>query len=259
MNLQQPSGWPRWLWQLLPSVFGLIFMPLAQAEVSHVSINQRLFDLAKPPLIKVNIVAGPQDPDRLQFILRQKSGEEKLMVQQINNYMLLLMGVEEVNDPNALLLVQQYQGEQWLEIGQLPVFSKSVPVGNPPDPSRFSLYRNPTVKKVPESAVVATKPAITPATKAAPAVPAAVARDGQCTLEYHGTETLWRLATQYAKQWHTNVYAAALAIMAANPKAFVKGKPGNLRSDVRLHCPAAPQWELYADKTLAKEKFEALM
>jgi hypothetical protein len=298
MERRQAMRWRQWLGYFSGSLFGLLLIPLAQADVTHVSINQRLFDLGKLPLIKVNIVAAPTDPERMQFILRQKSGEEKLMVQQINNYMLLLMGLDEVTDANALLLVQLYQTDQWQEINQLPLFAKSVPVGNPPDPARFSMYRNPVKstnvtapEQVPTTVVAAptpikpipasTYPVKTSAATATDQVPAAavtapapikpasashnpaatasaaVGAPTQCLLDYHGTETLWHLASRYAKQWHTHVYAAALAIMEANPKAFVKGKPGNLRSDAQLHCPQPEQWQSYTDKNLAKEKFEA--
>ncbi|MBO1270613.1 hypothetical protein J3L11_03005 [Shewanella sp. 4t3-1-2LB] len=287
MERREAMRWHQWLGYFSGSLFGLLLIPLAQADVTHVSINQRLFDLGKLPLIKVNIVAAPTDPDRMQFILRQKSGEEKLMVQQINNYMLLLMGLDEVTDANALLLVQLYQTDQWQEINQLPLFAKSVPVGNPPDPARFSMYRNPIksanvtapeqvpttvvaapapIKPIPASTYpVKTSAATVPDQVPAPIKPASASHNPaatasaptQCLLDYHGTETLWHLASRYAKQWHTHVYAAALAIMEANPKAFVKGKPGNLRSDAQLHCPQPEQWQSYTDKNLAKEKFEA--
>ncbi|MCL1075305.1 hypothetical protein [Shewanella dokdonensis] len=269
MKISRVTTGFHWLGCLGCGLLGLLLMPLAQAEVTHVSINQRLFDLGKLPLIKVNIVAAPTDPDRMQFILRQKSGEEKLMVQPINNYLLLLMGLDEVTDADALLLVQLYQTNQWQEISQLPLFAKTVPVGNPPDPARFSMYRNPVKPSVlPPSEIVPATEVVPPAPMPASRAPEPVAppkkavteiASAQCLLDYHGTETLWHLASRYAKQWRTHVYAAALAIMEANPKAFVKGKPGNLRSDAQLHCPQPAQWQSYQDKALAKEKFEALL
>ncbi|MFQ6371870.1 FimV family protein [Shewanella sp. YIC-542] len=236
----------------------LLHFPL-QAEVTHVSLNQRLFDLGKLPLIKVNIVSAPTDLQRLQFLLRQQSGEEKLMVQPVNPYLLLLMGIEEVTDPNAVLLVQQYRVDNWQEIGQLPLFDPSVPVADPPDPARFSMYRNGSGQlqaHVPDAPLNET-----PSAPAAP-MSAVVAPDVQssadCLLDYHGRETLWRLASRYGKTWHTHVYAAALAIMEANPQAFVKNKPGQLRRDASLQCPQPAQWQRYADKKVAREKFEAL-
>ncbi|QSX33254.1 fimbrial protein FimV [Shewanella avicenniae] len=259
----------------------------AWAGTSHVSINQRLFDLGKIPLIKLNIVSDVTDTERLQFIVQQQSGEERLMVDRINDFMYLLQGIDEVTDPDAKLVVNEYLQQRWLTVASLPLFADSVPVADPPSSKKLSLYRHiePSVA-VPALEATAAKSAPTPNAaktaspqKAISAAPesAAVASvnssvkssanssanssaymDG-CRLDYNGSQTLWRLANRYAKEWNTNVYAAALGILEANPKAFYRGNPSSLRRDAQLRCPSAQLLAQYADKKVAEKKFDALL
>ncbi len=106
----------------------MLLTSVARAETAHVSINQRMFELGHLPLIKVNVVADSEDMTRLEFIVRQQGAAEKLMVQPINRYMVLLLGIDEVTDKQAELLVREYRINRWYELKRLPLFDTSVPV-----------------------------------------------------------------------------------------------------------------------------------
>lgn len=106
----------------------MLLTSVARAETAHVSINQRMFELGHLPLIKVNVVADSEDMTRLEFIVRQHGAAEKLMVQPINRYMVLLLGIDEVTDKQAELLVREYRINRWHELKRLPLFDTSVPV-----------------------------------------------------------------------------------------------------------------------------------
>ncbi|WP_342197593.1 FimV/HubP family polar landmark protein [Shewanella algae] len=106
----------------------MLLTSVARAETAHVSINQRMFELGHLPLIKVNVVADSEDMSRLEFIVRQQGAAEKLMVQPINRYMVLLLGIDEVTDKQAELLVREYRINRWHELKRLPLFDTSVPV-----------------------------------------------------------------------------------------------------------------------------------
>ncbi len=106
----------------------MLLTSVARAETAHVSINQRMFELGHLPLIKVNVVAESEDMTRLEFIVRQQGAAEKLMVQPINRYMVLLLGIDEVTDKQAELLVREYRINRWHELKRLPLFDTSVPV-----------------------------------------------------------------------------------------------------------------------------------
>lgn len=135
--------WPSMCVWLLVSVCGLS-VPPSVAEVAHVSINLRMFDVGKLPLLKINIVSNISDTDRLQFIMHQAGGDERLMVSRINDFMLLVQGVDEVTDKQAVLQVKEYRDNYWFDVAALPLFIDSVPVGSPPDNKKLALYKQQT-------------------------------------------------------------------------------------------------------------------
>ncbi|QYJ78483.1 FimV/HubP family polar landmark protein [Shewanella acanthi] len=93
-----------------------------QAKVSHVSINTLMFELGKYPKMRLNVITDNQDITRLEFVVQQSSGEEKLMAEQLNRFLVLLTGVDDVTDPNARLSVREYRVDHWLEVKSLPLF-----------------------------------------------------------------------------------------------------------------------------------------
>ncbi len=269
----------------------MLLTSVTRAETAHVSINQRMFELGHLPMLKVNVVADSEDMTRLEFIVRQQGAAEKLMVQPINRYMVLLLGIDEVTDKQAELLVREYRINRWHELKRLPLFDTSVPVAlrsnrarvfgeQMPSESQRAAVQATTgaseavqlsavqAQRVQEVAVQADaepqSPGMSSASQAVAApdsqvkAPPIEKREQGCMLDFDGTETLWRVASRYAENNHTHVYGAMLAIFEANPKAFSRGNIRNLRSDAKLHCPSSRLLQSYEDKAAAKEKFEQM-
>lgn len=63
-------------------LFILVCSASSMAQVSHVSINNMMFELGTYPKMRLNVITDNQDITRLEFVLRQSSGEEKLMAQE---------------------------------------------------------------------------------------------------------------------------------------------------------------------------------
>ncbi|MFB2652569.1 FimV/HubP family polar landmark protein [Shewanella seohaensis] len=106
-------------------LFALVCSVCVQAQVSHVSINSRMFDLGAYPKMRVNVITDNQDMTRLEFAVQQSGGEEKLMAEQLNRFLVLLTGVEDVTDPKARLLVREYRVDRWYEVKNLPLFDNA--------------------------------------------------------------------------------------------------------------------------------------
>ncbi|RTR40454.1 hypothetical protein EKG38_00585 [Shewanella canadensis] len=242
----------------------------AHAQITHVSINQQLFGLGDYPKLRVNIVSGHENLDKMQFIVRQTSGDERLMVKPINNFMLLLTGVDDVVDPSAQLIVKEYRVNQWQLVKTFPLFSdeqiaKGFSAKTQPKPKA----KQKQVKQKTEikSDVAASTNSTQNAKPASAALLAAQTSNSStvvdltqanCVLDYDGNQTLWRIGTQYSQEWEMGTYGAMLAIFEANPRAFNKGEISGLRADVTLLCPSVPLKEKYSDNQTAKRIYEKL-
>ncbi|WP_394147708.1 hypothetical protein [Shewanella atlantica] len=237
----------------------------AYAQITHVSINQQMFGLGDYPKLRVNIVSGHENFDKMQFIVRQSSGDERLMVKPINNFMLLLTGVDDVLDPSARLIVKEYRINQWQLVKTIALFSdEQIAKGFRVKPEAKRQQIQPKTELKTEQAVSAIKKPAKPASAALLA-----AKTGQgatsvslteddCVLDYDGKQTLWRIGSQYSKEWEVGTYGAILAIFEANPKAFNKGEIGGLRADSVLLCPSLSLREKYRDSAMAKRIYEQL-
>ncbi|MFB2726642.1 FimV/HubP family polar landmark protein [Shewanella mangrovisoli] len=106
-------------------LFALVCSACVQAQVSHVSVNSRMFELGAYPKMRVNVITNNQDMTRLEFAVLQSGGEEKLMAEQLNRFLVLLTGVEDVTDPKARLLVREYRVDRWYEVKNLPLFDNT--------------------------------------------------------------------------------------------------------------------------------------
>ncbi|WP_394203834.1 FimV/HubP family polar landmark protein [Shewanella waksmanii] len=249
----------------------MIVQPHALAKVSHVSINQQSFILGGYPNLRVNIVSQHDSIDKLQFIAVQASGQERLMIQPINNFMLQLTGVEDINDPNALLLVKEYRVNKWREVKRIALFNGDMKIPTEltdemPTPQlqqlSSKLSQQPSQQpsqqqsqqaiSKPQQDIVATQVARVAKLEASEAA------DHQCQLQTEPTQTLWRIGSHYAKQWQMSPYGAILAIYTANPKAFNKGNINSLRADIGLLCPTDEVKQAYSDAKAAKLQFEQL-
>lgn len=219
----------------------------AQARLSHVSINKSQFTLGEYPRLRVNIVSERSDLSRLEFVVRQGTREEKLMVEPLNNFMLLLFGVDNVTDANAELVVREYVVNQWQEYKVIPLFGGTERVAKAPS----APPRKAAELLAPESVPVA-KP-----TPAQMSLASAANDSGGCAVEYQPGETLWRIASRYAPRWNTNVYSTMMALFDANPRAFTKGKISGLKQDAKLECPSPALLGRYPDTREARRIFEA--
>ncbi|WP_372871533.1 FimV/HubP family polar landmark protein [Shewanella sp.] len=230
-------------------------LPSAEARLSHVSINKSQFTLGEHPRLRVNIVSERSDFSRLEFVVRQSKGEEKLMVEPLNNFMLLLTGVENVSDSAAQLVVREYVVNQWREAKVIPLFSEAkglVPLTPKPRPQAQVPVK---VAAVSGNLSASASNTQTPQIKSAPVTDNEP--EESCSVDYQQGETLWRIASRYAPRWNTNVYATMLALFDANPKAFNKGKIGGLKQNAKLDCPSPALLARYPDITDAKLVFEA--
>ncbi|MGE6433805.1 hypothetical protein [Shewanella baltica] len=217
----------------------LFFTPYVNAQVEHISLHKRLFELGKLPMLKLNIVVSSDELVNLEFVLAQHNDEEVLLVQQLNPFMLLLLGVVPVTDINAKIIVRHSTQAQWHEFMTVGLFSendlesKNKQVGN----YQVLLTQKPSQQQ-----------AITLNTKA-----------DTCLLNYTGNETLWRLGIQYAEVWHVNTYVAMLAIYYTNIHAFNQQKINGLRRDAKLYCPPTSLLLKWENNESAKAEFRVML
>lgn len=274
----------------LLGLLALMCSATAVAQVSHVSINSRMFELGAYPKMRLNVITDNQDMTRLEFVVHQSTGEEKLMAQQLNRFLILLTGVEDVTDPKALLLVREYRVDRWFEVKSLPVFgADKTPESQVAEPKLASTQiTKPVVDSTAKTTLASAEPTAmapiaaaattntasspkgqstlmdapltptltpTPHSNPKPSPSTALASE-ECVLNYAANETLWRIANRYAAQWEVNMYGAMLAIYDANPKAFAKNKINALKKNATLYCPSREMLTRYADAGEAKAIFE---
>ncbi|WP_338725940.1 FimV/HubP family polar landmark protein [Shewanella baltica] len=108
-------------------LLALVCSAQSMAQVSHVSVNSRMFELGGYPKLRVNVIADNQDMSRLEFVVQQAGGEEKLMVEALNRFLVLLTGVEDVKDDKAKLLVREYRLDRWYEVKSINLFGEAKP------------------------------------------------------------------------------------------------------------------------------------
>jgi len=268
----------------LLGLLALMCSATAVAQVSHVSINSRMFELGAYPKMRLNVITDNQDMTRLEFVVHQSTGEEKLMAQQLNRFLILLTGVEDVTDPKALLLVREYRVDRWFEVKSLPVFGADktpAPEVAEPKPATTQITKS-VVGSTAKATLAGAEPTVmTPIAAAATDMtntasspkgqstlmdapltpndkpsPSTALTSEECVLNYSANETLWRIANRYAAQWEVNMYGAMLAIYDANPKAFAKNKINALKKNATLYCPSKEMLTRYADAGEAKTIFE---
>lgn len=245
----------------------------ALASVEHISIHSKQFSLGQHPQIHVNIVSDNKAMNRLAFFVVQAQGEEKLMVHEANDFKVSLVGVEDVTDPNALLLVREYQIEHWSEVASIALFADAE-VQQVVKTSNRLANKNPGHKVNVKGAAdglnsqgAATLSMASMASGAKSTISPLSFSSSNLTNSSNGTQpacllvsdgTLWSIATRYAVSQQTHVYAAVLAIYEANPSAFVRGQLSQLRADADLSCPKAELLAKYQDVSAARAQFERM-
>lgn len=243
-------------------LFALMCSFATVAKVYHVSINTRMFELGAYPEIRLNIVADEPDARNLKFVLRQSTGDEKLIVLQLNRFLVVLVGMKKVTDPMAKLLVQEHRGDRLYEIKNLPLFDDmdmtSVLANKPASTkAKEANTEEPTSTNTPVTQpTIPTKPTVSSVLK--PASPEnnvlKPTSSEDCTLDIQN-ETLWSTANRYAVQWKVSGYSAMLAIHDANPRAFANNRINALMKGSILYCPSKEVLARYPDPLEAKKIF----
>ncbi|MBB1440387.1 hypothetical protein H5202_17240 [Shewanella sp. SG41-4] len=255
-------------------VFGLLgYIATSMAQVNHVSINSRQFELNNLPQLKINIVAQNDDASRLGFYIRQLDDsldgrnvlQQKLTVQGINRFLLQLSGTDIINDSNAQLIITENTATGAVTLAVIALFDAPYSVnsatltsnvGNPRvspvaniTSARVSKSRQDDSRLAPASSVPERQPAPSPIE---------TSQQARCLIERDNSDTLWRIANRYKDQWHTSVYGAMLAIFEANLLAFSKQRIHLLLKDVALNCPSTAILTEYNNKAVDKKVFEAV-
>ena len=129
-------------------LLALVCSAPSMAQVSHVSVNSRMFELGGYPKLRVNVIADNQDMSRLEFVVQQAGGEEKLMVEELNRFLVLLTGFEDVKDDKAKLLVREYRLDRWYEVKSINLFGEAKPTSAALSMSAASGSKNTTTALV---------------------------------------------------------------------------------------------------------------
>lgn len=133
-------------------LLALVCSAPSMAQVSHVSVNSRMFELGGYPKLRVNVIADNQDMSRLEFVVQQAGSEEKLMVEELNRFLVLLTGVEDVKDDKAKLLVREYRLDRWYEVKSINLFGEAKPTSAALTAKAASGSKNTTTALVPKRA-----------------------------------------------------------------------------------------------------------
>ena len=228
-----------------------LFSTTVIAEVSHVSINQRLFELGGYPKLKVNIVSSHKNPNKVQFFLRQSVGEERLVAKSLNSFSLLVSGVEDVVDNEAVLVVKEHRINRWREVSVLSIFdggSVNSQTGEEIASTPLPVNAQQPVKSSKEIA----------STRTASTAMVTVKVKDNCNIDFNGSETLWRIGLRQSNVWGISTYGAMLAIFDANPRAFRKDSINGLRADAQLQCPSQATLDKYSDAVAAEELYDSM-
>jgi FimV-like protein len=259
-------------------VFGLLgYIATPMAQVNHVSINSRQFELNNLPQLKINIVAQNDDASRLGFYIRQlddsldgnKVVQQKLAVQSINRFLLQLKGTDIISDVNAQLIVTEDTAKGAVTLAVMALFdapysvnsatlvsnvvtSRVLPVAKDTTSGKASKKHQQDDRRLEQAS---SEPELSELSELSTAESS---HQAICVIERDNSDTLWRIANRYKEQWHTSVYGAMLAIFEANLMAFSKQKIHLLLKDVPLHCPSKAILAEYNNKAVDRKVFEVI-
>jgi FimV-like protein len=262
-------------------VFGLLgYIATPMAQVNHVSINSRQFELNNLPHLKINIVAQNDDASRLGFYIRQlddsldgnKVVQQKLAVQSINRFLLQLKGTDIISDVNAQLIVTEDTAKGAVTLAVMALFdapysvnsatlvsnvvtSRVLPVAKDTTSGKASKKHQQDDRRLEQAS---SEPELSELSELSEPSTAESSHQAICVIERDNSDTLWRIANRYKEQWHTSVYGAMLAIFEANLMAFSKQKIHLLLKDVPLHCPSKAILAEYNNKAVDRKVFEVI-
>ena len=235
----------------------------AHAQVSHISINKRLFELGQHPSLKLNIVSSHNSFNKVQFSIRQADGEERLVSEPITGFMLRVSGINEVTDKKAVLVVKEYRVNRWYQVKVISLFNEDMPE-SAMDRHYTADRLTPTKQgtQVSDAVLADNKLAVAlgwrEESSTAKQVNTTAAIAETCLLAFNGRESLWRVANREASTWGISPYGAMLAIFETNPKAFNQQSIHGLKADARLVCPSADTLAKYSNPTTSEQQFSAM-
>ncbi|GIU41067.1 hypothetical protein TUM4438_03910 [Shewanella sairae] len=247
---------------IILALMTLLMLAPAYAKVSHVSINQRLFELGGQPQLKLNIVSSHNSVKKLQFTIRQTDGEERLSLEPLNNFKIKVAGIESVTDKNAVLIVKEYRINRWYQLKVISLFNEALP-----ESAMNSYYTSDRAKAKVSEQGTRMSDAVMADDKLAAAlgwgeeastVKISLNSSQACDVAFNGKESLWRVANRHAPQWGLSAYGAMLAIYESNLKAFNQLSIHGLRADAKLKCPSASIIEKYQNAKAAEKAFSAM-
>ncbi|MEZ9596719.1 FimV/HubP family polar landmark protein [Shewanella sp. 10N.261.52.F9] len=242
------------------TLIGLLMLTPAYAQVSHVSINQSLFELGENPNLKLNIVSSHNNLKKVQFSVRQADGEERLSTHPLNSFKVQVAGVSKVTDKNAVLIIKEYRVSRWYQVKIISLFNQGLP-----ESAMDSYYTADRSKaseqgtQVSEAVLADNKLAVALGFGEEPSIqkPQVMVPDN-CSITFNGKESLWRVANRQAKLWGLSAYGAMLAIYESNPNAFNKQSIHGLKADAKLNCPSKDILEKHQNAKTAEQEFSAM-
>ncbi|GIU23876.1 hypothetical protein L2719_04870 [Shewanella schlegeliana] len=238
--------------RVILALAGLMMLTTAHAQVSHVSINERQFEFGQHPTLKLNIVSSHNNLKKVQFSIRQGSGEERLIAKPLTSFMVQVTGVDDVVDKEAVLIVKEYRVNRWHQVKVLSLFNANIPQAEMDAQNTASHLSISTALK-PSEPLAANKGGVRVS-----GANVLVSRLDDCQIEFDGKETLWRVANRQSKRWGISPYGAMLAIFERNPDAFNRRSIHGLKSEAKLECPSMTTLEKYADAKAAEKQFDAM-
>ncbi|ABV89088.1 FimV/HubP family polar landmark protein [Shewanella pealeana] len=231
----------------------MMLLSTAHAQVSHVSINERQFEFGEHPSLKLNIVSSHSNLKKVQFSIRQASGEERLISKPLTSFMVEVTGIDDVVDKDALLIVKEYRVNRWHQVKVLSLFNANTPeleIDSHHSASHSLPSENRTQS---EAKSVALNSGIRVS-----GADVIVSRLDDCQVDFDGKESLWRIANRQSQRWGISPYGAMLALFEANPKAFNQHSIHGLKANGKLECPSMSTLEKYADAKAAEKQFDAI-
>ncbi|MGS0682727.1 FimV/HubP family polar landmark protein [Shewanella sp. 125m-7] len=237
--------------RIILALASLFMLTTAHAQVSHVSINERQFELGQHPNLMLNIVSSHSNLKKVQFSIRQANGEERLISKPLTRFKVQVTGIDDVVDKEAVLVIKEYRVNRWYQVKVINLFD--VNRAQAEMDSDYIASRSAMVDLGTQDQVAAVANGIRVS-----GAEVIVSRLDDCQIEFDGKESLWRIGNRQAKRWGISPYGAILAIFERNPKAFNQQSINGLKARAKLACPSMATLEKYTDAKGAEKQFNAM-
>lgn len=235
------------LYRMIGLLSCYLFSNYTCAALDYISLHDIELNTPNALAIKLNIVES-QDKSSLKFVLQQAQYTQELSYQRLNQYMLRVKGNRGITD-KATLTVYTSIDNDWKKFNHIIITDTSIQT----TPSNNSNVSAKTSAQSPEE-ITRKIPGNRPNQKPS----AELSSTNMCLLIRNPQETLWSLATRYAKQWNIDVYGTMIAIYSANKTQFHQQHIKRLKDNAQLTCPSKNIMTSLGSKNLMEEEFERL-